>query len=536
MDKVLYDYCMGDANVDDLLQIIMRNIKLSKNSIPRCISMIRDTMKKNIGLLRRSPKTKEDLKGFAGELNKRCVDSIIETIAKKHPGAQINRRVQVTREQLRRDRDVMGDRPNHVSERPHIRSRRENDEDEDFHRMRPNDVGVAGVPGDMGAFAPAFGDHMLSTQIDRRMIQQLSNPGQQQHPQQQSNPSNPHSQFDTHGNGGGGGYPQQQQGSNNQLESRFNSMLNSRNSELAQRNKPLTPDFTDDGSGALVRQQKLARQMQMQGQGMSGGMGQGMPGLDGGLGMGNIGGMGSDGMFQGMPSQEDIYSSLLGAGAPQAGQQMPLMGMGNPLMPMSSTNMLSDQMGYGNMGSQGMGGMGMNGMNMQNYGTGGMGSTGELNTAKSQMLSNDYERKLAERNQIDIETNQKPVNVQGQPGSNPYGSVDQMGMGAGMMGGMGMGTQASPMGMNGMGSMMDPFESGNRLSVSSVLQSPGSFVSPDPMNGMMGGTQASPMGMNMGMPQFNPMMGAQMPMPGAQMQGSLQYNPMIGMGMPMMNQ
>lgn len=500
MDKVLYDYCMGDANVDHLLQIIMRNVKLSKDSIPRCISMIREAMKKNIGLLRRSPKTKEDLRGFAGELNKRCVDSIIETIAKKYPGAQINRRVQVTREQLKRDRDVMGDRPNHVSERPHMRSKKDTDDEDDFHRMRPNDVGVAGMSQDMGVFAPAFGDHMLTNQIDRRMIQNLGITNHHNQQQHQSNPSNPHSQFDTHGNGGGGGYPQQQQGSNNQLESRYNTMLNSRNSELAQASKPITPDFTDDGSGALVRQQKLARQMQMQGQGQGMGQGMGMDmtggfGQPGMMGQQGMGGMGLDGtqaspmgMFQGMPSNEDIYSSLLGAGAPQqAGQQMPLMGMGNPLMPMSSTNMLSDQMGYGNMG-----GMGMQGM--QNYGMGGMGQGGEVNTAKSQMLSNDYERKLAERNQIDIETNQKPVSMQGQAqgNNNPYGSVDQMSMN--QMGGMtGMGMN----GMNGMGAMMDPMGMGQ-------------FGIPQTQAGMA-----------------NPMMGAQYnPM----MQGSqLQYNPMMGM-------
>src|SRR5665647_2040440 len=128
--EILYKICLDDKNIIVLLEVIRAEIKLSERSVPKCASMMRDIMKRNIKKLSRPPGDKEEFRKIVKYLNEICVNEIIEIIAKKYPDLQISKRVQVSREQMRRDRDVWGDRPNHVPERPHTRSRREYDDDE----------------------------------------------------------------------------------------------------------------------------------------------------------------------------------------------------------------------------------------------------------------------------------------------------------------------------------------------------------------------------------------------------------------------
>jgi hypothetical protein len=126
--------------------------------------------------------------------------------------------------------------------------------------------------------------------------------------------------------------------------------------------------------------------------------------------MGGMMGNGIPGGMNNMP-MDDPYASLLGAGAPgqNTGQINPFMGMGNPLMSMSSTNMMADQMGFSNM----------------NGGQNGFGSGGQNSSVKSMQLQNDYERKMAERRMVDMETNQP----QASNNSNNYGNqMAMMGM------------------------------------------------------------------------------------------------------------
>ncbi|AEX61705.1 hypothetical protein c7_R642 [Megavirus courdo7] len=328
--NILYTMCLDDKNINALVGIICDNIKLSQRSIPKCKSMIKDNMKKNIYKLNRPPKNKYELKELIKILNKLCVTDIMETITKKYPESHIDKKKHVGKEQMRRELDVWGNRPNHIQDRPYIKPRKEAvNEEDNFHTMEPNDIGLSGSSGNN--YADAFGNHLI-TNVSVGQQQPVFN--------------NPHGQKDS-----------------SEIEKKYQQLLNDRNYGGHGPQKPETPDFTLDGSGEKVKQQKLMRKLQEQNNGMGmngmsgiGGMG-GMDGIMGNMsGMDNMAGinMGTPIIPQG--NMDDVYASLLGAGAPSQNSNIPFMGMGNPLMPTSSTNMN----GQNNMG---MNGMNMNGMN-----------------------------------------------------------------------------------------------------------------------------------------------------------------------------
>lgn len=429
--SVLYSVCLNDKNVNALIDVIRDDIKLSERSIPKCITMITEIMKKNIGKLSRQPKDKEELKEIVRHLNKICINTIIEIIIKKYPDLHVSRKKQMSKEQMRRELDVWGERENHLQERPHIRTRKEYNDDETSYSMKPNDIGFAGTD-DSGGYASAFGDHLI-TNI--------------QTGQQQQNPyNNPHSQKDS-----------------NQMEQRYQQKMNERNQGMGQQ-RPPTPDFTLDGSGERVRMEKMRRQLENNQMHNMGGMNS----------MNNMNGMMGNGMPMGMSGfgMDDPYASLLGAGAP--GQTMttnsnPLMGMGNALMPMSSTNMMADQMGLNSMMNPGY-----NTMNIANP------------TAKSMQLNNDYERKVAERRAIDIETNQPQQSshfgnsgsMSGMPNMGMQGNMMGMQGNMGMPGTMGMPNMAMQgnMGMPGMMSMPQIGMQGNMMGMQGNMGMPGNMM------------------------------------------------------------
>ncbi|XWV24916.1 hypothetical protein QJ856_gp0865 [Tupanvirus deep ocean] len=448
--KTLYEICLDERNINDLLEVIRSDIKLSERSIPKCALMMQDIMKKNINKLTRPPRNKDEFKILVRYLNKLCVSTIIDIIAKKYPDLQISRKVQVSKEQMRRDRDVWGDRQNHVQDRPYTRSRREYDDDETFYNMRPNDIGVSGTDNDNGGYASAFGNHLITNLPLGQKQPQVFNQGSQR--------------------------------GESQFEQRFQQLVNERNYGIGQQQKPETPDFTLDGTGEQVKQQKMMRKMQEQMNGMGGGM----------MGMQNgMNGMMGNGMPMGMGgmSMDDPYASILGAGAPQQsmGQQQqmnPFMGMGNPLMPMSSTNMMADQLGFNSMN------------NFQN----GFGMNQPV-SAKSMQLSNDYERKLAERRMVDLETNQPQTSNQN------YGNQMAMMGGMQMPGMMG----SSPQIPNMMGSSAQmPGMMGSSPQIPNMMgsspQMPGMMASSPQIPNMMGGMQMPNMMGSMQMPGMMPNM------------------------------
>ena len=359
--EILYSICLNKKNISMLIEVICEDVKLSKRSVPKCVEMIQDIMKKNISKLSRPPKNREEINLLAKHLNKICISTIIEIISKKYPDLHISKKRQMSKEQMRRDLDVYGNRENYIQDRPFLKSRKEHDDDETFYNMKPNDIGYD-ASDSTGGYASAYGNHLISN-----IPLKYNN----NNPSDHKNESN--------------------------MQQRLQQMVDERNYEKAGIKKPDTPDFTWDGSGDEVRRRKMQKRIEYGQDSYMDNNNNNNGNMDNN---GNICGM-SSGMSSGMNNMDDnLYASLLGAGAPgqnfgqsmdnQNMNQFGPIGQGNPLMPMSSTNLMADQLGY-------------NGMNTMH---GGYSNGGDFQSVKSMKLQDDYEKKLAERQLIDMETNQ----------------------------------------------------------------------------------------------------------------------------------
>ena len=418
--QILYAICLDKKNISTLIEVICEDVKLSERSVPKCIVMIQDIMKKNISRLTRAPRNKEEIKELVKHLNRLCIGTIIEIIAKRYPDLHINRRKQVSKEQMRRDLDVYGNREIHVQDRPFGRPKKQYDDDENEFKysMKPNDIGYSANDSN-GNFASAFGNHLLSN-IPMNENQSLFN-----------NETCQRGSSENSTNGGTNrDVNRYTNGDPNMMQDRMQQFVNDRAQQKMSRQA-----INDEQMG-----QKNLNSTADANSGMMSGIPVGM-----------------------MPSNcdENLYASLLAPGAPgqnmsqnmnqgmgqnmnqnmsQNMAQVGPMGQGNPLMPMSTTNLMADQMGYNNMNT------------MQ----GGYGTGAESQSVKSMQLQNDFEKKIAERRLIDMETNQPPPKQSNQSSYDNHqmcGSIqmpDMMptnGMGFG-----GMGTMNSN-GMNGMNGM-----------------------------------------------------------------------------------
>ena len=223
----LYAVCLNKKNINSLLEIICENIKLSQKSIPKCESMIIDIMKKNISMLTRHPKDNDELKKIAIYLNKLCINTIIEMIAKKFPDLHINKKKHISKEAIRREMDVYGKRNNHVQDRPYIRTRKDDNYDDD-NELLENQYNM-NINDDN--YASAYSDHLI-TKNNQGNSMYFNNP-----------PSNKNT---------------------NQFEQTYKQMMNERNIMGGEIQKPETPDFTLDGSGEKIKKEKMLRKMQNQ--------------------------------------------------------------------------------------------------------------------------------------------------------------------------------------------------------------------------------------------------------------------------------
>jgi len=393
----LREYCLCKKTIVSLIEIISEDIRISEKSIPQYVALIKKIMNENVNKLSRPPRNNDEMRNILRHLNKLCINTVKDVIVKKYPELIINRKKQLGREQMRRDLDVYGERENHFVDRPHSRSKKEysyseDDDDQMFGHKNLNNVGCGGIDSFSG-YASAFGNHSISNGLFQNKL-----------PDRQSDKTN--SRF---------GEDELSLTS----EQRYQKLLAERNAGGSSREERVTPDFTLDGSGEKVRKQKLLKKMEdhshlsmsndIGGMNAFGGICgfDGMSSFDNGMGGSLLGG------------NDDIYASLLGAGSPNASVSTnqnpnpnnPFMGMGNPLMSVSSTNHLADQYAA-------------NPINSYN-GCGGFGT--DPPSAKSIQFNNDLEKLKAERHQMDIET--------GQPSAtNPYPSNSMYGMTPNMMG------------------------------------------------------------------------------------------------------
>lgn len=95
MDKkmrILCEVCLGDKNIDKLINEIRSNIRLKEASVPKCRSMITNIMEKNLEKLSRPPRSREEIEKLYFYLNTQCVNNIIEIIAKKYPNLHVNKK------------------------------------------------------------------------------------------------------------------------------------------------------------------------------------------------------------------------------------------------------------------------------------------------------------------------------------------------------------------------------------------------------------------------------------------------------------
>ena len=444
--RKLYEICFNDRNIGYIVSQLRQSIKLTDHSIQKCIGTIKELMNRNLGSLRSNqiPRNREEFSTMVKYLNEMCCEQLIDIIIKKYPDMQVNRRRQASRVKMERDIDTYGNRENNYMERPYGPSKRVYDEDSRMVRdnrpslsgqrrysdeeedraftMQANDIGYGANDESYGGYAPAFSNHSITGLT----------PGQQQAQNKQMAYNNPPS-----------GYDNREQEDMSQRMQRFKE---DRDSINANRYRPEEIDFSLDSKG---KQQFQERQMkkrmeEMQQQGMlpqsqtystmTGDMSSGMP----------------DGMAHG--GGDDFYASILAAGAPinggfqgtpiqqqqqypqqQYSQQQQMMPntynpmipqMGNSMQqmgnPMQQTGNPMQQMGNYNPNIGGQQQMGSYNPNIGGQQTGGynpniggqqqMGGYNQgQQTEKSMKLQNDYERFMAERNRIDIETGQPAI-------------------------------------------------------------------------------------------------------------------------------
>jgi len=449
--NILHSICLDEKNIDLLIDELRDNIKLNETTIPKCVTMIRRTMEQNIDRLSRPPKNRDELREFVNYLNKLCVGSIVEYVVKKNPNLYINKKKHPNKEQIKRDLDVYGKRDCTISSRPHTNTTKSYDHEDDdtkyitrrptktqpshddeFLNMQPNDTGFAGTDGSSSMYASPW---------DNNSITQVSGG------QSQSTFNNPHTQRNP-----------------DELSQRYNTLMEQRRNDINGPRQPEEIDFTLDGSGDKVRREKMMRMQETQPGNMMGGMMSGMP-----SGMDGMGSMGSFSAF------DDPYASLLGQGAPPIQTQN--FGGIQP-GPMMSPPQMSSQ-NYGQMPQQ-----------MPNYGngTGQQYYNGNQSSAKTMQLTNDLERHLAERQQIDIETGQPASS--GNNGSNQYGMGNQNQYDPSMMQNPGMSMMQNPMMQNPM--MQNP---GIPMMQNPMMQNPGMPMMQNPM-------MQNPMMQNPGMPMM----------------------------------
>lgn len=164
-NRILQQICFNERNIGIIVGLICQQVKLSDRSVPKLIKMIEDCMKKNMKRLNRDPTTKDEIKEVVRNLNRYCVEEIINIISKKYPEAFGGTKKNVGKMQLKRDMDVYGQRDVQIVERPHIVSKKDNREEENpldamFAGMNPNEMGHN--PSDFNSYASPFEEHSIT--------------------------------------------------------------------------------------------------------------------------------------------------------------------------------------------------------------------------------------------------------------------------------------------------------------------------------------------------------------------------------------
>jgi len=210
--------CLDERNINVLVKNITENVRISDKSIPRCTEMIIHEMERNLARLSRPPKDREETKEIVYFLNKTCLDNMMDYLIKKFPQLQSGKPTKAFRnessessgtrretyplktdrlnpkgetyplktdrlnpkgdnppkqvvgvnptkskEKIKRDMDVYGDRLCHVSDRPHANTSKtyvEEDDDQTIN-INPNDTGFVGSDRSGGNYASPWDNYSI---------------------------------------------------------------------------------------------------------------------------------------------------------------------------------------------------------------------------------------------------------------------------------------------------------------------------------------------------------------------------------------
>jgi len=216
---ILLNICLNEKNINLILKAVCKNIKLSERSLPKCASMIREVMKKNVAKIDVQNHEFEEYKKIIYYLNKLCVEKIIEIIAKKYPQLHINKKKYATEEKMRRDIDIYGRKGNPVCERPYTKNKKSLEKYEDTKYSSYDDEYLQ--PSNVLYSSPYEENNLLISVADRNAANNMD--------------------LD--------------------IEKRYQMMMNERK-ETDKIIRPPTPDFTLDGSNEKIKKMKMMRSMQ----------------------------------------------------------------------------------------------------------------------------------------------------------------------------------------------------------------------------------------------------------------------------------
>jgi hypothetical protein len=391
--NLLYRCCMDKENIKHILRMITSNIKLSENSISKCVMKIKNLMEDNISRLKHRPKNNDEITEIVRSFNRICANTITEYISKKYPSKFINKRQQVNNQHFNRELDTMGRRTNHVQDRPFTRSKKEMDDEDnsgDYNMKKNypdvNKIGYRSVDQMASGYASAFDNHMITNVplVDSNNVPLNKN----QHRQAQDAPAHQQS---------------------NALTDRFNQYSEQYKREFNGPPKPSTPNYSLDMNDDQFRKMRESNKMD----GSRSNLDSMYESMNGG---GNNNSQEVMGNNTSDRFGEMLYESVLGEGAPNTGTQNPQtewdprrgmqepprqmnnQGMDNPLMPMPSGIMMDRQQFEGNNYQGGYGNQG--------------GHVNQVKLEKQTYFSDAYTRALSEREKIDAETNQRPLTTQ----------------------------------------------------------------------------------------------------------------------------
>jgi hypothetical protein len=171
--QYIYNKATSKDNINYLLKCLNENVVIDGSNINKIIGAIHSFMNHKMNFVRVIPETEGQFNKMMEILNNKCIEKVAQEYLQKNPDMFKNNQRHTNK--LQREYETHGDRNNNISQRPHSTQgssrggnsrgnggNNDNRYDNDFSSRRPNDTGFEGVSEDLGGYAPAFGDTMIT--------------------------------------------------------------------------------------------------------------------------------------------------------------------------------------------------------------------------------------------------------------------------------------------------------------------------------------------------------------------------------------